>query len=272
MNMTGFQNNSYGVRADRPYPSKNLSRSSTQLPGEASGASFSAQAAAHLKMEYPHSDVDRIKEQKLYMNDAEAELRKEEMERYLFFHNTGRFRAKPEDEHVLFQPEKKKTGVFSEKTLAEAAGYKPDYETDWESDGMGSLTEEQIQYLKEKYDVEDLAEADYYNLLAELTQMNVLSGKDVERQFVRPLPPCTAIVSPGWKLDEDEIFEGNYLKKLKKELDETEVLLSMLKEGKCSVSPENALGAVRAFYEKEQEYHEKMAGIFRQLQRGDSKS
>ena len=62
----------------------------------------------------------------------------------------------------------------------------------------------------------------------------------------------------------------NYLKKLQKELDETEVLLSMLKAGKCSVSPETTLGAVRAFYEKEQEYNKKMVDIFQQLKRSTS--
>ncbi len=204
--------------------------------------------------------------------NKEASLYKEEMERYLFFQNTGRFRVKTEDEHVLFQPEKEKTGIFSNKTLAELAGYKLGHEIDWESDGTGILTEEQIQYLKGKYDVEDLTEADYYNLLAELTEMNVLSGKDVERQFVRQAP-CIAMVTPAYRdlgMDEDVASAGNYLKKLQKELDETEVLLSMLKAGKCSVSPETTLGAVRAFYEKEQEYNKKMVDIFQQLKRSTS--
>lgn len=204
--------------------------------------------------------------------NEEANLSKEEMERYLFFQNIERFHVRAEEEHVLFQSETEKTGVFSKKTLAELAGYKLDHEIDWESDGTGSLTEEQIQYLKGKYDVEDLTEADYYNLLAELTEMNALSGEDVERQFVRHAP-CTVMITPTYRnLKEDEISEGNYLERLKKELDETEVLLSMLNAGKYSVSPENSLESVRAFYEKEREYNKKMADIFRQLQRDASKA
>lgn len=196
-------------------------------------------------------------------------LYKNELERYLFFQNAGRLRVKNEDEHVLFQTKKNKTGVFSEKTLAELAGYKLDHEIDWESDGTGALTENQIEDLKGKYNVEDLTETDYYNLLAELTEMNVLSGEDVKKQFVRQMPPCMAMVTPAREIkpDMDGIFSGNYLERLKKELEETEFILSMLKAGKCSVSPENSLGAVRAFYEKELEYKKKMAEVFEQLKK-----
>lgn len=212
--------------------------------------------------------------------DEEASLYKEEMDRYLFFRNTERFRVKTEEEHVLFQSKTEKTGIFSNNTLAELAGYKLDHEIDWESDGTGSLTEKQIQYLKGKYDVEALPEADYYELLAELTEMNVLSGEDVERQFVRRMPPCTAMITPARplsaygdrNLDGDESFGGNYLERLKNEFDKTEVLLSMLKAGKCTVSPESSLGAVRIFYEREQEYNKKMADIFQKLQRSASVS
>lgn len=52
----------------------------------------------------------------------QAELYKSELERYLFFQTTGRLRKKPEKEHVLFEKEENKTGVFSNKTLAEVAG------------------------------------------------------------------------------------------------------------------------------------------------------
>lgn len=81
--------------------------------------------------------------------NTEAALYQEEFERYLFFQNTGRVQRKTEKEHVLFQNEEQKTGVFSNKTLAEAAGFNLDYDIDWDSDGTGTLTEEQIQYLKE---------------------------------------------------------------------------------------------------------------------------
>ena len=48
----------------------------------------------------------------------------------------------------------------------------------WESKGDKQLTEEQIAQLKKKYDVRNLSPQDYYNLMSDLTQMNVLSGED----------------------------------------------------------------------------------------------
>ena len=48
----------------------------------------------------------------------------------------------------------------------------------WESKGDKQLTEDQIEQLKKKYDVTNLSPQDYYNLMTDLTQMNVLSGED----------------------------------------------------------------------------------------------
>ena len=48
----------------------------------------------------------------------------------------------------------------------------------WESNGKLQLTEEQITQLKKKYDVNNLSPQDYYNLMSDLTQLNVLSGED----------------------------------------------------------------------------------------------
>lgn len=50
----------------------------------------------------------------------------------------------------------------------------------WDSTGEHKLTSEQIQELKDKYDVNNLSDEDYYNLLADLTQMNAVSKGDLE--------------------------------------------------------------------------------------------
>lgn len=55
----------------------------------------------------------------------EVELYKSELERYLFFQKGGKLRKNKAREHVLFEKEETdKTGVFSNKTLAEAAELK----------------------------------------------------------------------------------------------------------------------------------------------------
>lgn len=48
----------------------------------------------------------------------------------------------------------------------------------WTSQGEKNLTEEQISSLKKKYDVTNLSSQDYYDLLSELTHMDVLSAED----------------------------------------------------------------------------------------------
>ncbi len=69
----------------------------------------------------------------------EVELYKSELERYLFFQKGGKLRKNKAREHVLFEKEETdKTGVFSNKTLAEAAGFKLDPEMDWTGDASGT--------------------------------------------------------------------------------------------------------------------------------------
>lgn len=58
----------------------------------------------------------------------------------------------------------------------------------WDADGSAKLTDEQAEDLKSRYDITDIRKQDYYNLLAELSDMNVISAKDVMRQFIEPGP------------------------------------------------------------------------------------
>ena len=48
----------------------------------------------------------------------------------------------------------------------------------WDSNGEMDLTAEQIALLKEKYDVTNLSPQEYYDLMSDLTNWNVLSGDD----------------------------------------------------------------------------------------------
>lgn len=49
----------------------------------------------------------------------------------------------------------------------------------WQSRGNHELTAEEIAHLKEKYDVNHLSAQEYYDLMSDLTHMEVLSGSDV---------------------------------------------------------------------------------------------
>lgn len=49
----------------------------------------------------------------------------------------------------------------------------------WQSSGDHTLTAEEIAQLREKYDVTNLTAQQYYDLMSDLTHMEVLSGSDV---------------------------------------------------------------------------------------------
>lgn len=115
-----------------------------------------------------------------YQEDLEREL-------LLRSKDPSRGRRKEEEEHVLF--ENKHDSAFESKTLAELAGMKPDDEINWDADGTDELTEEQLRYLKEKYDVENLTQNEFCNLLAELSKMNAISCEEIKKQLWRPGDP-----------------------------------------------------------------------------------
>ncbi len=86
------------------------------------------------------------------------------------------------DEHVLFEEKKPKMGVMGDKTLAEAAGFKEDFEIGWESESTGTMTADQLKELREKYDAESMTEKEYKGLLQEMMDMQMLSASGVKRR------------------------------------------------------------------------------------------
>lgn len=55
---------------------------------------------------------------------------------------------------------------------------------DWYSRGDHQLTAEEIEHLKEKYNIDDLSPQEYYDLMSDLTHMGVLSGEEVVSPYI----------------------------------------------------------------------------------------
>lgn len=89
---------------------------------------------------------------------------------------------------------------WNDEMFARAVGHGEDIDTsksiNWDSIGEKELTEEQIKYLKEKYDVDDLSPQEYYDLMSELTNMDALSAEDC----VGITLLHTGISEQGWRL------------------------------------------------------------------------
>lgn len=95
----------------------------------------------------------------------------------------------------------------------------------WDADGTSSLTEEQIEHLRSTYDLSHMDKESYWDLMAELTDMNVISARDIASQCVAKLP--SSPVTTWYTVTDDDTF-GQYvqsgdirenLQKCKKDLD-----------------------------------------------------
>ena len=156
--------------------------------------------------------------------------------------------------------------MFSDKTLAEAAA-QCSAET---LDAPGTLTEEQIADFREKYDVENLSDEDYEQLLTELVEQNIISQQDKMKQFLKSAPPAAAhglITAADDKFFSYASDRNNRLEKLQKEMAECQAYIAAIENGRCSVHGAS-LWETKHFYEEEYAYTKKIADILEQLKAG----
>lgn len=194
----------------------------------------------------------------------------ETLERELFL----RSRNHPSENKI---EEKEGSVLFSEehnyetgsKTFLEILGIEMDEKINWNADGTSELTESQMRYLQNKYDIENLSKNDFYNLLAELSNMNVISHEDVRNQFLCPGNPAAA--TNGFVISAvDEHFsqwlskENDYLSRFQNEERMYDYLLQALLDGKSSVNASDIFMA-RSYYEKQKESNGRLAEIFEKL-------
>lgn len=64
----------------------------------------------------------------------------------------------------------------------------------WNSTGDATLTTEQITELRSKYNLNNLSSQDFYDLMVDLTNMNVISAEDIHDMFVLQAPPAGSYV------------------------------------------------------------------------------
>ncbi|WP_371300172.1 hypothetical protein [Schaedlerella sp.] len=155
------------------------------------------------------------------------------------------------------------------KTFLEILGVKLDTKINWNADGTSELTEDQIQYLQEKYDVENMSKSEFYNLMAELSGMNVISHKDVENQFLRHEDPAVAakgfvIIAANEHFSQWLNSGNNYLSRFQNEERMYDDWIQALLDERSSVQGSDILKA-RSYYEEQKESSGRLAGIFEKL-------
>lgn len=108
---------------------------------------------------------------------------------------TGRTVAAEEPAVAEQEPPAADPKQWSDETFAHFAAHKFtgnwDYPIDttktinWASSGEHKLTAEEIAQLKEKYDVTNLSAQEYYDLMSDLTHLEVLSADEVKSPYIR---------------------------------------------------------------------------------------
>lgn len=98
------------------------------------------------------------------------------------------------------------------------------------------LTEKQLNYLKDKYDVENMTSDEYENLIKELKEMNIISSESASNAIARPIPPG-GFVMYGYDRHNtafDFTSSNNYLLNFKNENARMDAALAAFDRGECS--------------------------------------
>lgn len=133
------------------------------------------------------------------------------------------------------------------------------------------LTDEQITYLKEKYDVENMSLEEYEKFMKELVEMNAISKADVKNQFARPItegirPMSQKELENISDRDENAMYAMNLLAELEARNESIYQTLFSIQDGTWQ-SWKQSDAEVRAILEKELEENQKMLEIYRKLKR-----
>ncbi len=84
----------------------------------------------------------------------------------------------------------------------------------WLANGNNTLTPKDITDLKDKYDLDNLSKQDYYNLLSDLSNINVISAEDIQNQVTTPAPNDTYLIPAEYAIEKfvDPFEEQNLVK------------------------------------------------------------
>lgn len=220
---------------------------------------------------------DMSASKKLNMHDKDISVRntkevveqyQEKLERELFLRNRKSENKIVKKEELVSFAEEDSYDANS-KAFLEILGIKMDEKINWSADGTSELTESQIKYLQEKYDIENLSKSDFYNLLAELSGMNVISQEDVRSQFLRPGNPAATekgfVISAADEHFSQWLNSGNdYLSRFQNEERMYDYLIQALLDGKSSVQASDIF-MTRSYYEARKESSGRLAEIFEKL-------
>lgn len=102
--------------------------------------------------------------------------------------------------------------AWNDESFAKAIDFSEEIDTtktiNWGADGNHELTQQQIEVLKGKYDVNNLTEQEQYDLMSDLTHMNAISPEDMMNIVI---PPRNDMFTKTITLDNGMTLSAGYL-------------------------------------------------------------
>lgn len=147
-----------------------------------------------------------------------------------------------------------------------------DKKINWQATGEDELTSDQIDYLRETYDLKNMDGQDYYNLIADLTNMNVIAGRDTIKQHAGVMPIGVVINSAhsnGEMADENgefSMFTGNIYQKSLNRLDDLSYTLNLLNNSAPTGTAKEYLD-FKAYFEEQSFIYNKLMSVFDKIVR-----
>lgn len=142
----------------------------------------------------------------------------------------------------------------------------------WQATGESALTGAQIDYLKENYDIEHMDSQDYYNLIADLTNMNVISAKDIAKNHIGAVTTSNAAGFPpshdtyGDKNGDAASFIGNVYGKILERSKLATDVLERINTGENFSSAQVYLN-IKEIYEDQKRVYDKFLDILEKIVR-----
>lgn len=145
----------------------------------------------------------------------------------------------------------------------------------WAATGNETLTNEQITHIKNKYNISNLNPQDFYNLMSDLTNWDILSAEDVTNMFLTEAPPISDFgilmrVDNAPTQNTKSYAFGNILEKLTQNIDYFQWVYSYSKTSEFSklnsdYLQSSTLKPYQDYLQRQIEYHHNMLSIFNQL-------
>ena len=129
------------------------------------------------------------------------------------------------------------------------------------------LTEKQLNYLKDKYDVENMTSDEYEDLIRELKEMKIISPESASNAVARPIPPGGFVMYgyDRYNTAFDFTSSNNYLLNSKNENARIDAALAAFHRGECSFNC--SFEEILKYFNSQKSINSRLTSIFEMIKK-----